>query len=50
MKKIIAIFLALAIISCNTKETPTFSEKTFEQHIATLASDDFQGGLRFTEG
>jgi Zn-dependent M28 family amino/carboxypeptidase len=50
MKKIISIVSTLAIISCSTKESPTLSEKIFEQHIATLASDAFQGRLPFTDG
>lgn len=51
MKKIIVIPFYILVVACSPKkETPAFSEKTFEQHIATLSSDDFQGRLPFTEG
>ena len=50
MKKIPILFVAIAFACSPKQETPTFSEKTFEQHIATLASDEFQGRLPFTEG
>jgi Zn-dependent M28 family amino/carboxypeptidase len=49
MKKI--IILGVIALSCSdSKQSPEFSEQTFEQHIATLASDDFQGRLPFTDG
>lgn len=50
MKKIYFLILATAFGCSKQKEAPTLSEKNFEQHIATLASDDFQGRLPFTEG
>lgn len=52
MKNIFLPFLCgVVILSCSpTNPSPEFSEQTFEQHIATLASDDFQGRLPFTEG
>lgn len=50
MKKVIVALLSLTFACSPKDEAPTFSEKTFEQHIATLASDDFQGRMPFTEG
>jgi len=50
MKKIYILALLAAIGCSKQQETPTFSETSFEQHIATLASDDFQGRLPFTGG
>ncbi|HMJ68871.1 MAG TPA: M28 family metallopeptidase [Cyclobacteriaceae bacterium] len=51
MKKTQFILLCVVALSCaQPKESPEFSEQTFEQHVATLASDDFQGRLPFTEG
>jgi Zn-dependent M28 family amino/carboxypeptidase len=50
MKKIYVLALLTAFGCSKQQETPTFSEKSFEQNIATLASDDFQGRLPFTEG
>jgi Zn-dependent M28 family amino/carboxypeptidase len=51
MKKSQLILLCVITLSCaQPKASSEFSEQTFEQHIATLASDDFQGRLPFTEG
>ena len=50
MKKISCLLIIAVMISCSTKKSPEFSEQIFEKHIATLASDDFQGRLPFTEG
>src|SRR5262249_4295866 len=47
--KLGVIFL-LTIISCSAPKKEDFSEQIFEKHIATLASDEFQGRLPFTEG
>src|SRR4051812_3546622 len=50
MKKLPFILLLSALACSKPQEEPTFSEKSFEQHIAILASDEFQGRLPFTEG
>lgn len=51
MKKFCLLLAFGAIISCSpSKKSPELSEQTFEKHIATLASDEFQGRLPFTEG
>jgi Zn-dependent M28 family amino/carboxypeptidase len=51
MKNLRFVFLCVVILSCSPPEaSPEFSEQSFEKHIATLASDEFQGRLPFTEG
>jgi Zn-dependent M28 family amino/carboxypeptidase len=51
MKNLSLGLLCIAILSsCSEKKQPGLSERLFEKHIATLASDDFQGRLPFTQG
>jgi Zn-dependent M28 family amino/carboxypeptidase len=50
MKKIIPIAIAAVALSCSPSKKEQFNEQVYEQHIATLASDEFQGRLPFSEG
>ena len=43
--------LCIAVLfSCSKPKAPEFSEQQFEKHIATLASDEFEGRMPFSEG
>ncbi len=56
MKKCIFLTVAIAgfsLVGCKTEREPAtylFSEEALEQHIITLASDEFMGRMPFTEG
>jgi Zn-dependent M28 family amino/carboxypeptidase len=40
----------LLLLSCTGKKSPEFSSQQYEKHIATLASDEFEGRMPFSEG
>lgn len=46
----LSLLLLLFLLSCSQQKSTQFSEQQFEKHIATLASDDFQGRMPFSEG